>query len=157
MGLASRSLLRSTETGGKQYRWLMGLCWARQNERPDYLKRHYNIILQHVNDWLRWKIPRNTETGHLSHPLYCPNVASSDYYLFWSMQNCLRGSHIRSFEKVNNWIKSWLTYKEENVMVILTNWCRRTKRKLTKSTFRFLNDHLNRRNQIKTRYVVSRP
>ena len=49
----------------------------------------------------------------LPHAPYSPNLASSDYYLFRSMQHGLSEKHFNSYEEVQNRIDEWLVSKDE--------------------------------------------
>ena len=68
-----------------------------KDKRQQYDKRHDKVILQHDNtrhyvakivqetlQVLNWVI--------LSHLPYSPDIAPSDYHLFWSMHSVLKGS-----------------------------------------------------------------
>ena len=48
----------------------------------------------------------------LSHPLYSPDVAPSDYHLFRSMAHGLAYQHFRSYKEVKRWIDSWIASKD---------------------------------------------
>ena len=78
-----------TITAERYQQKLMQLSRALQFKRPQYAKRHDKVIFQHDNAWphvakvvketlkaLNWNI--------LSHPPYSPDIAPSDYHLFWS-------------------------------------------------------------------------
>ena len=85
-------LLKPNETiTGERYRTeLMHLSRALREKRPQYEQRHEKVILQHDNarphvakpvktylETLKWEV--------LPHSPYSPEIAPSDYYLFWSM------------------------------------------------------------------------
>jgi transposase len=44
----------------------------------------------------------------LSHPLYSPHLALSDYHLFWPLKHHLRGHHYETDEAVQETGRSWL-------------------------------------------------
>jgi len=44
---------------------------------------------------------------------YC--VAPFDYHLFRSMAHGLADQHLRFYEKVKNWIDTWITSKDEQL------------------------------------------
>jgi hypothetical protein len=49
----------------------------------------------------------------LLHPLYFPDLASSDYHLFASMGHALTKQHFGNFEEDGKWLNEWFTTKEE--------------------------------------------
>ncbi|KAG5323515.1 MOS1T transposase, partial [Pseudoatta argentina] len=94
------------------------LSRALKDKRPQYNERHDKVILQHDNarphvakviktylETLKWEV--------LPHPPYSPDVAPSDYHLFPPMAHGLADQHFRSFEKVKNWIDSWIVSKDD--------------------------------------------
>ena len=89
-------LLKPNETiTGERYRTqLMRLSQALREKQPQYEQRHEKVILQHDNapphvvkpvktylETLKWEV--------LPHPPYSPDIAPSDYYMFWSMAHGL--------------------------------------------------------------------
>jgi len=54
---------------------------------------------------LKWEV--------LLHPLYFPDFAPSDYYLFPSMAHGLADQQLRSYKEVKNWIDMWIASKDE--------------------------------------------
>lgn len=53
---------------------------------------------------LKWEV--------LTHPLYSPDIAPSDYHLFRSMTHSLSGKNLTSYEDCENWIDSWIASKD---------------------------------------------
>ncbi|GFT58552.1 mariner Mos1 transposase [Trichonephila clavipes] len=111
-------LLKQTETiTGVRYRTqLMRLSRALKDKRPQYNERHDKVILQHGNaqPHVAKEVKTYLETlkwGVLPHPLYSPDLAPSDYYLFRSIAHGLADQHFRSYE-VKNWIDSWIASKD---------------------------------------------
>jgi transposase len=44
----------------------------------------------------------------LPHPPYSPDLAPSDFHLFWPLKDALRGRHFRSDEEVTEAVHDWL-------------------------------------------------
>jgi transposase len=44
----------------------------------------------------------------LPHPPYSPDLAPSDFHLFWPLKDALRGRHFRSDEEVKEAVHDWL-------------------------------------------------
>lgn len=120
LGVIYYELLKPSEkiTGALYRTQLMRLSRALKAKRPQYAARHEKVILQHDNarphvakvvktylETLKWEI--------LPHPPYSPDVAPSDYHLFRSMAHGLAGQCFDSFEKVKEWIDSWILSKDE--------------------------------------------
>ena len=114
-------LLKPNETiTGERYRTqLMRLSRALREKRPQYEQRHKKVILQHENaqphvtkpvktylETLKWEVQ--------SHPPYFPDIAPSDYYLFWSMAHGLADQQFRSYENIEKWLDSWIVSKDEH-------------------------------------------
>ena len=49
----------------------------------------------------------------LPHPPYSPDIAPSDYYLFWWMNHNLTEQHFNSYEEAKNWVDYWIASKDE--------------------------------------------
>lgn len=119
-GVIYYELLKPNETiTGDRYRLqLMRLSRALKEKRPEYFKRHDNVILQHDNarphvakpvktylETLQWEV--------LPHPPYSPDIAPSDYYLFRSMTHALSEQKFTSYETCKKWVDSWIASKDE--------------------------------------------
>ena len=83
----------------------MRLSRALCEKRPQYEQRHEKVILQHNN--ARPHVAKPVKTyleAHkwevLPHLPYCPDIALSDYYLFWSMVHGLTDHQFRSYEDI---------------------------------------------------------
>ena len=50
----------------------------------------------------------------LPHPPYSPDIAPSDYYLFWSMTHGLADQQFCSYEDIEKWLDSWIASKDEH-------------------------------------------
>ena len=104
-------LKRNETITGERYRTqLMRLSRALREKRPQYEQRHKKVILQHNTarphvakpvktylETLKWEV--------LPHPLYSPDLAPSDYYLFRSMPHGLADQYIEK------WLASWIASK----------------------------------------------
>ncbi|GFX33518.1 mariner Mos1 transposase [Trichonephila clavipes] len=117
LGVVYYELLKPTETiTGDRYRTqLMRSSRALKDKRPQYNERHDKVILQHDNARPHVAIVKTylktLKREVLPQPLYSPDLASSDYRLFRSMAHGLSDQHFRSYEKVKNWIDSWIASK----------------------------------------------
>ncbi|KAG5318572.1 MOS1T transposase, partial [Pseudoatta argentina] len=104
----------------KQGHWvpyeLLLLCiWWDQQGVIYYI--HDKVILLHDNarphvakpvktylETLKWEV--------LTHPLYSPDTAPSDFHLFRSMAHGLADRRFHSYEKAQKWIDSWIAAKD---------------------------------------------
>lgn len=101
---------------------MIRLSRALREKRPEYEQRHDKVILLHDNarphvmqkvakvvkkylETLKWDI--------LPHPLYSPDIAPSDYWLFRRMQHDLAGHRFTSFAEIENWLLTWIASKDE--------------------------------------------
>jgi hypothetical protein len=76
-----------------------------QQKRPG---RRHGVILQHDN--ARSHTANIMEAEILPHPPYAPDLAPSDYHLFRSFSNNLRGVSFNDAE-LQNWLDNFLTAK----------------------------------------------
>ena len=111
-------LLKPSETiNGERYRTrLIRLKRAIAEKRPEYPTRHEAIIFHHDNAWTHVAIPvkkylENSGWEVLPYAPYSPDLASSDYHLFRSMQNALTGIRFTSEQGIKNWLDSFLAAK----------------------------------------------
>ncbi|KAG5322299.1 MOS1T transposase, partial [Pseudoatta argentina] len=78
---------------------------------------HDKVILLHDNarphvakpvktylETLKWEV--------LTHPLYSPDIALSDFHLFRSMAHGLADRRFHSYEEAQKWIDSWIASKD---------------------------------------------
>ncbi|KAG5321058.1 MOS1T transposase, partial [Pseudoatta argentina] len=78
---------------------------------------HDKVILLHDNarphvakpvktyqETLKWEV--------LTHPLYSPDIAPSDFHLFRSMAHGLADRRFHSYEEAQKWIDSWIASKD---------------------------------------------
>ena len=106
-----------TTINGERFRTqLIRLKRAMAEKRPEYATRHEAIIFHHDNARPHVAIPvknylENSGWEVLPHPPYSPDLASSDYHLFRSMQNALTGIRFTSEQGVKNWLVSFLAAK----------------------------------------------
>ncbi|XP_029635055.1 histone-lysine N-methyltransferase SETMAR-like [Octopus sinensis] len=75
-----------------------GVIFQHDNARP-----HAAQLTKYLLEELGWEI--------LLHPPYSPDLAHSDYYLFWGLQNHLNGLTLASKEVVENELDSYFTSK----------------------------------------------
>ena len=61
------------------------------------------MTLQHITETLRWRL--------LPHPPYSPDLAPSDFHLFQSLKNFLRGQCFENAEGVENAIDRYFASK----------------------------------------------
>ena len=87
-----------------------------QRKRPD---RSFGIILQHDNarphvanvtknaiETLGWDV--------LPHPPYSPDLAPSDFHLFQSLSNCLRGASFNNDVELRTWLDDFFMSRPNN-------------------------------------------
>ena len=92
--------------------------WAEHCAKNGHNTRHEKVILQHDNarphvaksvknylEMLKWQV--------LPHPLYSPDIAPSDYYLFQSVAHGLADQQFHSYEDIEKWLDSWIASKDE--------------------------------------------
>jgi transposase len=102
-----------TITAERYFQQLFRLEEAIQQKRPG---RRHRVILQHDNarphtanktkaaiQELDWEI--------LPHPPYSPNLAPSDYHLFRSLSNNLRGVSFNNNAELQNWLDEFFRAK----------------------------------------------
>ena len=123
VGLGRCYLLWAVETE-RNYHWgtvanaLMRLRRALREKRPQYEQRLEKVIVQYNNarthaakpvktylETLKWEV--------LPHPPYFPDIAPSDYYLFWSMAHGLADHDFRSYKDIEKWLHSWIASKDQ--------------------------------------------
>ena len=112
--------LKPGETiNGERYRTqLIRLKRAIAEKRPEYATRDEEIlvIFHHDNARPRVAIPvtnylENNGWEVLPHPPYSPDLATSDYHLFRSMQNALTGIRFTLEQGIKNWLDSFMAAK----------------------------------------------
>jgi len=84
------------------------LSRALREKRPEYEQRHDKVILLHDNAHVAKVVKKYLETlkcDILSHPLYSPDIALSDYWLFRRMQQVI-GSLLSQKSKIGSKIGS---------------------------------------------------
>jgi len=112
-GVVYYELLQLNETITRdRYRFqLMRLSRALKEKQLQHEQRYDKVILQHDNAWphvaqavktyleaLKWKV--------LSNPLYSPDIAASNYHLFWSMTHGLSEQKFFSYKKLGWFVDS---------------------------------------------------
>ena len=124
-----------TITGDRYQTQLMRLIRElKESTKPQYHERCDKVILQFNNarphvakplkaylEMLKWEV--------LSHPLYSPDVAPSDYHLFRSVAHGLAHQHFRFDEEVKQWIDSWIASKSASFFKIVFDICQKDERK----------------------------
>ena len=63
----------------------------------------------------------------LTHLLYSPDIAPSDFYLFWSLQNSLNGKKFLSLEDCKRYLGEFFAQKnkkfwEDGIMKLPEKW-----------------------------------
>ena len=107
-----------TVTGDRYRQQLIKFNQALKRKRPEWRDRTHKVILLHDNARLYVAKPvktylENMKWDMLPHAPYSPDLASSDYYLFRSMQYGHSEQHFNSYEEVKNWFNEWLASKDE--------------------------------------------
>ena len=120
LGVVYYELLQPNETITAEcyQQQLMQLSRTLKFKYPQYAKKRDKVIFHHDNaqphvakvvketlEALNWDI--------LPHSLYSPDIAPSDYQLFWSMAHGLAEQHFTSCEEAKNWVDSWIASKDE--------------------------------------------
>ena len=70
----------------------------------DNAKPNVTKIIQETLQVLTWEI--------LPHPPYLPDIAPSNYHLFWSMHSALLEEHFSYCEEFTKWVNQWIAFKE---------------------------------------------
>jgi len=109
---------------------LQRLKTAIKNKRPRLLTR--GVILLHDNARphtarLTVEFVDNLGLDLLSHPLYSPDLAPSDYHLFGPMKKMLRGRRFTSDIEAQNVVREWLTqqpasFYAEGIQKLVARW-----------------------------------
>lgn len=113
-----QQLPSETITGDVYRRQLMRLKRAVEEKRPEWVNRHNKLIFQHDNAKPHTvNVVKNYLQGQdwevLSHPLYSPDIAPSDYHLFRLMQLALQDVRFTSYESIKKWLDEWIASKDE--------------------------------------------
>jgi len=93
----------------------MRLRQALKEKRPQYEQRYDKVILQHDNAHVAQAIKIYLETLKweiLPYPLYSPDIAPSNYYLFRSMTHGLSEQQFSSHEDTKKWVDSWIASRD---------------------------------------------
>ena len=69
----------------------------------DNAKPHTAMLTRQTLEKFRWEV--------LPHPTYSPDLAPSDYYLFRSLSNHLRGKHFDEPTDLKQWIDDFFNQK----------------------------------------------
>jgi len=87
-------------------------------KRPEYQKRQHKVIFLYDNASSHTaKSVRNTKHSagkFLSHVVYSPDLAPSDYHLFASMDHALAEQRFGSYEDVKKWLDEWFAAQGED-------------------------------------------
>jgi hypothetical protein len=57
---------------------------------------------------------RDLKLDVLPHPPYSPDLARSDFHLFWPLKDALRGRHFRPDEEVEEAVHDWLAQQPKD-------------------------------------------
>ncbi|GFV19713.1 mariner Mos1 transposase [Trichonephila clavipes] len=93
---------------------MKGVVFNQDNARP-----HTNLVIRQKPLQLEWDT--------MPHPPYSPDMAPSDYYLFWSLLNFLDGKTFTSNEEVKNHLDQIFASKdqrfyERGIMLLPERW-----------------------------------
>ncbi|XP_011052820.1 PREDICTED: histone-lysine N-methyltransferase SETMAR-like, partial [Acromyrmex echinatior] len=107
--------LQTTSKPGLMANKVMLLQEAIKEKRPELINRkgvvfHHNNARPHTSLMTRQKL-RQLGGEVLIHPLYSPDLAPSDYYLFRSLQNSLGGKTLADKRAVENHLKKFFADK----------------------------------------------
>lgn len=112
-GVVHYELLEPCQTINREFyrRQLMQLKRAIEEKRPEWVNRHSKLILQHDNakphtaqvvkkylDGQDWEV--------LFYPSYSPDIAPSDYHLFWTIQ--LYINYLKDGQSSCRWRILWI-------------------------------------------------
>ncbi|GBP63480.1 Mariner Mos1 transposase [Eumeta japonica] len=116
----------------------MRLSRALKEKCPQYYSRHNKIILLHDNARLHVAVPvknylKTLDWEVLSHPPYSPDIAPSDYDLFWSMTHALSEQRFTLYEGTKNWIDSWIASKDKEFSDLASECCLKDEKKVVAS------------------------
>ncbi|KOX76329.1 Histone-lysine N-methyltransferase SETMAR [Melipona quadrifasciata] len=108
-----------TETGLMNRVSMCDLLLQR-HERDPFLKRL-------VTGDETWILYQNFDWDVLPHPPYSPDLAPSDYYLFLSLKNSLRGKSFKSISEIKTHLDEYFTSKlkqfwKEGIMRLPERW-----------------------------------
>jgi hypothetical protein len=81
---------------------------AIQQKRPG---RRHGVILQHDNANMTKAAIQELDWEIIPRPPYSPDLAPSDYHLFRSLSNNLRGVSFSNDAELQNWLDDFLTAK----------------------------------------------
>nr|KAF6360048.1 hypothetical protein mMyoMyo1_011006 [Myotis myotis] len=119
-GMVYYELLKPGETiNTDHYRQqIINLNHALIIKQPEWARRHGKVILLHDNAPSHTSKPvkdtlKNLALEVLTHPVYSPDLAPSDYHLFRSMAHALSEQHFKTYEEVENWDSEWFASKQQ--------------------------------------------
>nr|KAF6341505.1 hypothetical protein mMyoMyo1_011921 [Myotis myotis] len=129
-GVVYYELLRPGETvNTDRYRQqIINLNHTLIVKRPECARRHGKVILLHDNAPSHTSKPvkdmlKDLSWEALTHPLYSPELAPSDYHLFRSMAHALSEQHFKMYEEVENWSLNGLPQnKKSSIGTVSTNY-----------------------------------
>ena len=72
---------------------------------PDNTRTRVSLMTRQKLLQLGWEV--------LTHPPYSPDIAPSDFHLFWSLQNSLSGKNFNSLEDCKRHLKLFFAQKDK--------------------------------------------
>ena len=90
------------------------IIFHQDNTRP-----HASLMTKQKLLQLGWEV--------LIHPPYSPDIAPSDFHLFWSLQNSLNGKNVNSLEDCKRHLEQFFAQKdkkfwEDGIMKLPEKW-----------------------------------
>ena len=86
------------------------IIFHQDNTRP-----HVSFMTRQKLLQLGWEV--------LIHPPYSPDIAPSDFHLFWSLQNSLNGKNLISLENCKRHLEQFFAQKDKKFWEGLPWWC----------------------------------
>ena len=85
----------------------------------DHARPHVSLMTRKKLLQLGWEV--------LFHPPYSPDIAPSDFHLFWSLQNSLNGKNFHSLEGYKRHLEQFFAQKdkkfwEDGIMKLPEKW-----------------------------------
>ncbi|KOX75171.1 Histone-lysine N-methyltransferase SETMAR [Melipona quadrifasciata] len=84
------------------------------NRRGDNARPHVALAVRQKLLQFDWDV--------LPHPPYSPDLAPSDYYLFFSLKNSLRGESFKSISEIKTHLDEYKQFWKEGIMRLPERW-----------------------------------